>query len=187
MDKIKKIKKTIKHTSISKAYTIAFNKLDDYFSLITSNHCYRENELGEFDKICDEISRMVSRCGYSKACSLSTKCSCLTQGLKCGIRCHKGSTLHHSTCTTVNMLSPSSLSGGRKYRKRIRLKDDEDDEDSDYTSNGTLVSKTKRRKRAVEALQAKAPSATLDAISLLPHKHLNNSTMVAGSDYTHSS
>jgi hypothetical protein len=52
------------------------------------------------------------------------------------------------------MLSPSSLSGGRKYTKRIRFKDDED---SDYTSN----SKTKRKKRPVEALQAKAPIAQL--------------------------
>ncbi|KFZ18918.1 hypothetical protein V501_00921 [Pseudogymnoascus sp. VKM F-4519 (FW-2642)] len=144
-------------------------------------HGYRQNELGEFDKICDEISGMVSRCGCSKACSLSTKCSCLMQGLKCGIRCHKGSTLHYTTCTTVNMLSPASLSGGRKYTKRIRLKDDED---SDYTSNGTPVSKTKRKKREIEALQANAPSATLDAIALLPHEHLNNSPMVAGSDYT---
>ncbi|OBT72959.1 hypothetical protein VF21_08474 [Pseudogymnoascus sp. 05NY08] len=144
-------------------------------------HGYRQNELGEFDKICDEISGMVSRCGCSKACSLSTKCSCLMQGLKCGIRCHKGSTLHHSTCTTVNMLSPSSLSEGKKYKKRIRLRDDED---SDYTSNGTPVSKTKRKKRAVEALQSKTPSATLDAIALLPHEHLNNSPMVGGSDYT---
>jgi hypothetical protein len=75
------------------------------------------------------------------------------------------------------MLSPSSLSGGRKYTKRIRFKDDED-------SDGTLVSKTKRKKRPVEALQAKAPSATLDAIALLPHEQLNNSTMVTGSDYT---
>jgi hypothetical protein len=144
-------------------------------------HGYRQNELGEFDKICDEISGMVSRCGCSKSCSLSTKCSCLMQGLKCGIRCHKGSTLHHTTCTTVNTLSPSSLSGGRKYTKRIRLKDDED---SDYTSNGTPVSKTKRKKRAVEALQAKTPSATLDAIALLSYEYLNNSSTVAGSDYT---
>ncbi|KFY77674.1 hypothetical protein V499_03021 [Pseudogymnoascus sp. VKM F-103] len=144
-------------------------------------HGYRQNQLGEFDKICDEISGMVSRCGCSKACSLSTKCSCLMQGLKCGIRCHKGSTLHHTTCTTVNMLSPASLSGGRNYTKRIRLKDDED---SDYTSNGTPVSKTKRKKREIETLQANAPSATLDAITLLPHEQLNNSPMVAGSDYT---
>ncbi|OBT85490.1 hypothetical protein VE02_07341 [Pseudogymnoascus sp. 03VT05] len=144
-------------------------------------HGYRQNELGEFDKICDEISGMVSRCGCSKACSLSTKCSCLMQGLKCGIRCHKGSTLHHSTCTTVNMLSPSSLSEGKKYKKRIRLRDDED---SDYTSNGTPAAKSKRKKRALEEFQAKTPSATLDAIALLPHEHLNNSPTVAGSGYT---
>ncbi|KFZ23264.1 hypothetical protein V502_02249 [Pseudogymnoascus sp. VKM F-4520 (FW-2644)] len=36
MDKIKKIKKTVKHTSINEACTAAFNKLDDYFSLATS-------------------------------------------------------------------------------------------------------------------------------------------------------
>ncbi|KFZ22902.1 hypothetical protein V502_02615 [Pseudogymnoascus sp. VKM F-4520 (FW-2644)] len=144
-------------------------------------HGYRENELGEFDKICDEISGMVSKCGCSKACSLSTKCSCLMQGLKCGIRCHKGGTLHHTTCTTVNMLSPSSLSEGKKYTKRSRLRDDED---SDYTSNGTPAAKIKRKKRAVDALQAKAPNATMDAIALLPHEHLNNSPAADGSDYT---
>ncbi|ELR08621.1 hypothetical protein VC83_02250 [Pseudogymnoascus destructans] len=144
-------------------------------------HGYRQDELGDFDKICDEISGMVSRCSCSKACSLSTKCSCLMQGLKCGIRCHKGSTLHHTTCTTVNMLPPSSLSGRKRYAKRSRLRDDED---SDYTSNGTPAAKSKRKKRAIEALQAKAPIATLDAISLLPHEHLNNSPTVAGSDYT---
>jgi hypothetical protein len=36
MDKIKKIKKTVKHTFISEACIAAFNKLDDYFSLATS-------------------------------------------------------------------------------------------------------------------------------------------------------
>lgn len=36
MDKIKKIKKTVKYISIAKAYTAAFNKLDNYFSLATS-------------------------------------------------------------------------------------------------------------------------------------------------------
>lgn len=143
-------------------------------------HGYPENELGEFDKICDEISGMVSKCGCSKACSLSTKCSCLMQGLKCGIRCHKGSTLHHTTCTTVNILSPSSLSEGKKYTKRSRLRDDED---SDYTSNGTPAAKIKKKKRAVEALQATAPNATMDAIALLPHENLNNSPAVDGSDY----
>ena len=142
-------------------------------------HGYRENELGDFDKICDEISGMVSKCGCSKACSLSTKCSCLMQGLKCGIRCHKGSTLHHSTCTTVNLLSPSSLER-KKYTKRSRLRDDED---SDYTSTGNPVAKIKRKKRAVESLQATAPSATMDAIAQLPYDHLNNSPAVAGSDY----
>ncbi|KFY22112.1 hypothetical protein V491_02885 [Pseudogymnoascus sp. VKM F-3775] len=143
-------------------------------------HGYRESELGEFDKICDEISGMVSKCGCSKACSLSTKCSCLMQGLKCGIRCHKGSTLHHTTCTTVNMLSPASLEK-KKFTKRSRLKDDEE---SDYTSNGTPVANTKRKKMVVEALQAKAPNSTLDAVALLPYEHLNNSPSVAGSHYT---
>lgn len=146
-------------------------------------HGYRESELGEFDRICDEISGMVSKCGCSKACSLSTKCSCLMQGLKCGIRCHKGSTLHHTTCTTVNMLSPSSLSGRGKRTKRSRLKDDED---SDYTSNGTPVAKIKRKKRAVEASQPKAPNATLDAITLQPPEYLNNSPAVADSNRTSS-
>jgi hypothetical protein len=142
-------------------------------------HGYRENELGEFDKICDEISGMVSKCGCSKACSLSTKCSCLMQGLKCGIRCHKGGTLHHTTCTTVNMLSPSSLSEQRKYTKRSRLRDDEG---SDYMSNGTPVAKSKRKKIAIDALQAKEPNATLDAIALLPHGI--TSPLVVGSDYS---
>ncbi|KFX89288.1 hypothetical protein V490_07111 [Pseudogymnoascus sp. VKM F-3557] len=142
-------------------------------------HGYRENELGEFDKICDEISGMVSKCGCSKACSLSTKCSCLMQGLKCGIRCHKGGTLHHTTCTTVNMLSPSSLSGKRKYTKRSRLRDDED---SDYMSNGTPIAKRKRNKAAVDAFQAREPNATLDAIALLPHGNI--SPAVVGSDYS---
>ncbi|KFY03053.1 hypothetical protein O988_01724 [Pseudogymnoascus sp. VKM F-3808] len=142
-------------------------------------HGYREDELGEFDKICDEISGMVSKCGCSKACSLSTKCSCLMQGLKCGIRCHKGGTLHHTTCTTVNMLSPSSLSGKKKYTKRSRLRDDED---SDYMSNGTPIAKSKRKKIAIDALQAKEPNATLDAIALLPHGNI--SPAVAGSDYS---
>lgn len=36
MDKIKKMKKTVKHISIDEACTAAFNKLDDYFSLATS-------------------------------------------------------------------------------------------------------------------------------------------------------
>ena len=36
MDKIKKIKKTVKHISIDEAYTTAFNKLDNYFLLATS-------------------------------------------------------------------------------------------------------------------------------------------------------
>ncbi|OBT66152.1 hypothetical protein VE03_05078 [Pseudogymnoascus sp. 23342-1-I1] len=143
-------------------------------------HGYRRNELGEFDKICDEISGMVSKCGCSKACSLSTKCSCLMQGLKCGIRCHRGTALHHTTCTTVNLLSPSSLER-KKYTKRSRLRDDEE---SDYTSNGTPVAKIKRKKGAVEALQPKEPDATLDATVMLPDERLNDSPMVAGSDFT---
>ncbi|KFY13936.1 hypothetical protein V492_02949 [Pseudogymnoascus sp. VKM F-4246] len=143
-------------------------------------HGYRESELGEFDKICDEISGMVSKCGCSKACSLSTKCSCLMQGLKCGIRCHRGSALHHSTCTTVNMLLPSSVSSGKKYTKRSRLRDDED---SDYLSNGTPVVKAKKKKRVVEASQGKAPSSTLDATVMQPHAHLHDSPAAAGSDY----
>jgi hypothetical protein len=36
MDKIKKMKRTIKHASIAEACTSAFNKLDDYYSLATS-------------------------------------------------------------------------------------------------------------------------------------------------------
>ncbi|KFY43964.1 hypothetical protein V494_01727 [Pseudogymnoascus sp. VKM F-4513 (FW-928)] len=143
-------------------------------------HGYQEGELGEFDKICDEISGMVSKCGCSKACSLSTKCSCLMQGLKCGIRCHRGSALHHSTCTTVNMLSPSSVSSGKKHTKRSRLRDDED---TDYLSNGTPVAKAKKKKRVVEASQGKAPSSTLDSTVMQPHAHLHDSPVAAGSDY----
>ncbi|KFY22619.1 hypothetical protein V493_06467 [Pseudogymnoascus sp. VKM F-4281 (FW-2241)] len=149
-------------------------------------HGYRKDELAEFDKICNDISGMVSRCGCTKRCSLSTKCSCLMQALKCGNRCHKNSAdktsaLDPSTCTTANMLSPSSLSEGKKYAKRSRLRGDED---SDYTSNSTPAAKIKRKKRAVETLQAKSLNATLDATLMLPGEHLNGSPVVAGSKFT---
>ncbi|KFY65711.1 hypothetical protein V496_02372 [Pseudogymnoascus sp. VKM F-4515 (FW-2607)] len=143
-------------------------------------HGYRQNELAEFDKICDEISGMVSKCGCSKACSLSTKCSCLMQGLKCGIRCHRGSNLHHTTCTTMNLLPSSSLER-KKYTKRNRLKDDED---SDYTSHGTPISKIKKKKREVQLLQGKAPNASLDAIVMLPDERPNVSPVMTGLDFT---
>lgn len=110
---------------------------------------YQEGALEEFDMMCDEISGMVSRCGCSKACSLSTKCSCLMQGLQCGIRCHKGGALHHTTCTTGRLPSPASLisNSKKKSSNKRQLKD----EDSDFALDNTPSARPKSKKRATEA------------------------------------
>jgi hypothetical protein len=56
----------------------------------------RTDSLAQFDAICDRIYGRVVSCRCKSGCSVSKGCSCLSQGLKCGIYCHSG--ISHNTC-----------------------------------------------------------------------------------------
>jgi hypothetical protein len=86
---------------------------------------YHESELVEFDEKCNEIYSRVSKCGCIKACSLSTKCSCLARGLRCGKYCHKHSSLHYTTCTDPPPLSPKSVPAKKESTTKRKFKAEE--------------------------------------------------------------
>jgi len=86
---------------------------------------YHESELVEFDEKCSEIYSRVSKCGCTKVCSMSSKCSCFAKGLSCGKYCHKHSALHYTTCTEPLPLSPKSAPAKKGSATKRKFKADE--------------------------------------------------------------